>query len=166
MTIFETARLILRRADLDDAEFVLDLLNDPAFLRHIGDKGVRTLEEARDYLRKGPLKSYERFGFGLWLAVLKAGGTTIGLCGLVRRDTLDDVDIGFAFLPQFRSQGYAFEAAEASLAHGRAVLGLARIVAIVSPDNSGSIRVLEKIGLRFERMIRLSINEPEIKLFS
>lgn len=165
MNVLETDRLVLRRLTVDDAELILDLLNQPSFLRFIGDKGVRTLDDARNYISTGPMDSYERFGFGLYLAALKEDGVPIGTCGLLKRESLEDVDVGFAFLPQFWSKGYAFEAASAVVAYGRSVLGLERIVAITAPDNEGSIRVLEKIGLKFERMIRFPQDGAEVKLF-
>lgn len=165
MNVVETERLILRRLSVDDGEFILGLLNQPAFLQFIGDKGVRTLDDAREYILTGPMASYERFGFGLYLTSLKESQIPIGICGLLKRDFLEDVDVGFAFLPEFWSKGYASESAAAVLAHGRDVLGIRRIVAIVSPENDASIHVLEKIGLRFEQMVRLSENEPEIMLF-
>src|ERR1700704_4791358 len=111
MTILETDRLLLRKLTADDAEFILDLLNQPSFLQFIGDKGVRTLDDARQYILAGPVASYERFGFGLYLTALKESQVSIGICGLIKRETLEDVDVGFAFLPQFWSKGYAFEAA-------------------------------------------------------
>ena len=166
MPVLQTPRLALREMTDDDAEFVLVLLNDASFLRYIGDRGVRSLDGARDYIRKGPVASYRRNGFGLYLVELKGTGESVGTCGLVRREGLDDVDIGFAFLPQYRTQGYATEAATAVMMHARDVLGFTRIVAIASPDNDRSANVLRKIGLRFERMIRLTENEPEIKLFA
>jgi RimJ/RimL family protein N-acetyltransferase len=162
---YETDRLALRRLTPDDAEFVLGLLNDPSWLRFIGDRGVRTLDDARAYILKGPVASYERHGFGLFLTVRKEDGIPIGICGLLKRDTLPDADVGFAFLPQFWSKGYGFEAAAATLAYGRKAHGLKRIVAVTSPDNAGSIRVLEKLGLRYEKMIRLTPDAAEIKLF-
>ena len=165
MKVFETERLVLRRLDDDDAPFILLLLNDPDFLRHIGDKGVRTLEDARHYIHTGPGAMYARFGHGLYLAELKDGGAPIGMCGLLKRDTLDDVDIGFAFLPQYRARGYAREAAAATLVHARTALGLKRVVAITSPDNAASGRLLESIGLRFERMLRLTDRDSEVRLF-
>jgi len=164
--VLETARLTLRRFRVDDAEFILDLLNQPSFLLHIGDKGVRTIEDAHRYILDGPIDSYEKNGFGLYLVGLKSSGAEIGMCGLVNRESLEDVDIGFAFLPRYWSQGYAVESAAAVLQYGREVLGLDRIVAITSPDNHASIKVLEKIGLRLERMVRLSEDEPEIELFA
>src|SRR5579863_8231406 len=102
MNVIPTERLVLRHLDLNDDAFILELLNEPAFLRFIGDKGVRTLDDARDYISKGPIDSYRRFGFGLYLVSVRSGGTPVGICGLVKRDTLDDVDVGFAFLPQHR----------------------------------------------------------------
>ena len=165
MIVLETERLILRRLAEDDAPFILELLNDPAFLRYIGDKGVRTLDGARDYLRSGPLASYERFGFGLYLVELADGGAAIGTCGLLKRDTLEDPDVGFAFLPAYRRQGYALEAASAVLAHGRNDFGLERIVAVVSPENESSIKLLGKLGLGFEGRVRLSEEGEEIYLF-
>ncbi len=166
MTVLETERLRLRRLSLDDAAFILDLLNEPSFLNYIGDKGVRTLDDARDYILTGPMASYERHGFGLYLVELKERGVPMGICGLLKRDALDDVDVGFAFLPAFWLQGYAFESASAVIAYGRRALGLNRIVAVTQSDNVGSIKTLEKVGLTFERMVRLSEDGPEIQLFA
>jgi RimJ/RimL family protein N-acetyltransferase len=164
-TVIECERLSLRELGLHDAPFMLHLLNQPSFLRFIGDKGVRTLADARGYISEGPMDSYRRFGFGLYLASLRESGSAIGICGLVKRDTLADVDVGFAFLPQHWSKGYAAESAAAVLAYGRHTLGLRRIVAITAPDNYGSIAVLEKVGLRPERKIRLVEGGPELELF-
>jgi RimJ/RimL family protein N-acetyltransferase len=166
VNVVETDRLILRRLCLDDAGFILGLLNEPSFVRYVGDKGVRTLEDARRYILTGPVDSYERHGFGLYLALRKQDRASIGICGLLKRDSLPDVDVGFAFLPAYCSQGYGFESASAVIAHGRRVLGLKRIVAVTAPDNHASMRLLEKLGLRFERMVRLSEGSPEVKLFA
>jgi RimJ/RimL family protein N-acetyltransferase len=166
VNIIETERLNLRQLTAQDAEFILELLNEPSFIRNIGDKGVRTIEDARLYILNGPRASYERFGFGLYLVELKESGESIGICGLVKRESLADVDVGFAFLPRFWSKGYAFESAAAVKAHGLETLGIPRIVAIVNPSNEGSIRVLEKIGLKYERMVRVSDDEPLIKLYA
>lgn len=166
MAVLETDRLVLRRLALEDAEFILELLNDPSWLRFIGDKGVRTLEDARNYIRTGPVDSYQRLGFGLYLTELKGSATPIGICGLRKRESLSDVDIGFAFLPQFRGKGYAYEAASAVMAFGKSVLGLRRIVAVTTPDNHRSVKVLEKLGLRFEHMVKLDEDGPEISLFA
>jgi [ribosomal protein S5]-alanine N-acetyltransferase len=163
--ILETPRLSLRRFTLTDAPFMLGLLNDPAFIRYVGDKNVRTVEHAEGYLRDGPLASYKQFGFGLMLVRLRESLEPIGTCGLIKREQLPDVDIGFAYLPEFRGQGYAIEAARAVLAYGKRQFGLSRIVAIVSPGNTGSIRVLEKAGLTFERMVRLGEGD-EVQLLA
>ncbi len=166
MKVLETGRLTLRRLTPDDAAHILELLNEPSFLRFVGDKGVRTPDDARDYIANGPIASYEQHGFGLYLTLRKEDDVPIGICGLLKRDTLDDVDVGFAFLPEFWSKGYATESAAAVMDYGRSVLGLKRILAVTSPDNVKSIRVLEKQGFVFERMVRLSEDESEIKLFA
>jgi RimJ/RimL family protein N-acetyltransferase len=166
MMVLESDRLALRRLSLDDAPFILNLLNEPSYLQFIGDKGVRTLDDARNYILAGPMDSYDRHGFGLYLTTLKDDGTPIGVCGLLKRESLDAPDIGYAFLPAYWSRGYAFESASAVLAYARSALGLTRLVAVVSPDNVRSIRLLEMLGLRFERMVRLSEDDIEIKLFA
>jgi ribosomal-protein-alanine N-acetyltransferase len=166
MLTLETDRLVLRRFTLDDAPFIVELLNEPSWHRFIGDKGVRTEDDARKYLRDGPLAMYERTGVGLMLVTLKSSGVAMGMCGLIRRESLDDVDIGFAMLPAFWGNGYAHEAAAAVLDYGRRVLGLKRIVAITSPDNVRSIGLLERIGLRFERSLRLAGSDEDINLYA
>jgi RimJ/RimL family protein N-acetyltransferase len=166
MFILETERLTLRKITIEDAPFMLDLLNQPSFIRFIGDRGVRTLDDARNIIRKRYLEAYERLGFGIYLALLKEDQTPIGICGLVKRDGLDDVDVGYAFLPQYWSKGYASESVSAVLAHARNTLGIHRILGITTPDNTGSIRVLEKAGLKFERMVTLPGEEAELKLFA
>lgn len=164
--VVETERLILRRLSVKDAEFILELLNDPSFLRFIGDKGVRTLDDARAYVLNGPVQSYQTVGFGLYLAALKDSSAPIGICGLLKRDALEDVDIGFAFLPGYRGKGYAIEAARATLGHGKDGFGLSRIVAITNPDNEASIGLLKKLGFRFERITKLADDAPQVKLFA
>jgi RimJ/RimL family protein N-acetyltransferase len=163
--ILGTTRLTLRRFTLTDAAFIVELLNDPAFIRYIGDKGVRTPEDAQRYLLDGPLASYDRFGFGLFLVATKDDGQPVGMCGLLKRDTLDDVDIGYAFLPAFRRMGYAVEAGEAVLRYGRQAHGLSRVVAITTPDNDVSIHVLTRLGFRFERPIRLGTATEDLSLY-
>lgn len=165
MEVIQTDRLVLRWLTTEDAGFIHELLNDPDWLRYIGDRGVRTLEDARDYLLQGPIAMYAQAGFGLYRVELRESRVPIGICGLIKRDALEDVDIGFAFLPQFRGQGYAWEAAAATLEYGRRTLGLSRIVAIVSPKNHSSIQLLQKLGLRFERKIRLTSDANEVDLF-
>ncbi len=166
VNILETSRLSIRQLTTEDAEFMLELVNDPSYLRYIGDRGVRTLDDARRHILDGPCTSYERFGFGLWLAELKTEGRPIGICGLIKRDTLEDIDIGFALLPRFRRNGYTFEAASAVMDYGRNILKLQRVVAITALDNDASIHVLSKLGFVFERLIRLSQDDKELKLFS
>ena len=165
MSIIPTQRLVLRHLELSDAEFILELLNEANFLRFVGDKGVRTLADARAYLLKGPMDSYALHGFGLYAACLH-DGTPAGICGLVKRDGLTEADLGFAFLPRHCSKGYAVEAASAVLAHAARVLRLPRIVAVTSRDNMRSIAVLEKIGLKFQRMVRLAEHEADLQLFA
>ena len=166
MKILETERLVLRWFSADDAEFMLALLNDPAWIKYIGDRGVRDVEGARAYIERGPVAMYHKYGFGLWAVELKGDGTVIGMCGLVKRDGLDDVDIGFAFLPAWRSQGYAYEAATATMAYARGTLGLERIVAITSQENEASGRLLERVGLRFERLIQMPNDDELLRLYA
>ena len=161
----ETGRLTLRRMELGDAGFILGLLNEPSFLLHIGDKGVRTGDDARRYI-EGVQAGDERFGFGLWLVERKDGGEPIGICGLLKRDWLEDVDLGFALRPAFWGRGYAFEAASAVLAHARGPLGRRRIVAITSLENEASIQLLGKLGFRFERVARFTEGGDELRLFA
>lgn len=165
MKVLETDRLILRRLTLEDAAFILQLVNEPSWLRFIGDRHVRTLEDARSYIQKGPMESYERLGFGLYAVERKGDPAPIGICGLVKRESLEDVDIGFAFLPGFWGKGYAYESASAVMAYGRKTFDLTRLVAVTAPENHASIRVLEKLGLQFEQMVRLSPEDSEILLF-
>ncbi|MEO7207127.1 MAG: GNAT family N-acetyltransferase [Steroidobacteraceae bacterium] len=162
--IIKTSRLDLRELEFGDAAFILELLNEAGFIRFIGDKGVRTLAEARDYIHQGPMESYRHNGFGLYAACL-GDGTPIGICGLVKREGLNAPDVGFAFLSRYWSSGYAVESAAAVLAHARDTLRIKRVVAITSPNNWSSIAVLEKIGMKFERIIRLVDDSPELKLF-
>ena len=163
--ILETNRLTLREFSAEDASFILQLLNEPSFIHFIGDKGVRNLEDARQYLLNGPMASYARNGFGLLLVQLKADSQPIGMCGLLKRESLADVDIGFAFLPDFWNRGYAFESAAAIFSYAKDVLKLPRIVAITNKDNEASGKLLEKLGMHFDRLITLSGDTDEIKLF-
>jgi [ribosomal protein S5]-alanine N-acetyltransferase len=163
--VIETERLALRRAALDDAPFILELLNEPGWLRYIGDKRVNSLEDARRYLREGPLNMYQRLGFGLYLVERKRDSAPIGLCGLIKRDTLECVDIGFAFCASANGQGYATEAATATLAHARA-LGLQRLMAITTTDNHSSQKLLRKLGMQFEREVQLQDELEPLHLYS
>lgn len=155
MILIETSRLRIRWLERDDAAFILALVNDPDWIRNIGDKGIHGLDDARRYIAEGPVAMYERHGFGLNAVVLKATGEPIGICGILKRDTLDCPDIGFAFLPAHRGRGYAHEAATAVMGHARSVLGLGRIAAVVSPGNGDSIRLLKKLGFTKERELAL-----------
>ena len=161
-----TDRLNIRELTTDDAPFILRLLNEPSFIHFIGDKGVRDIEAAREYIRNGPIASYQQHGFGLYLVTRKTDDLSLGICGLLKRESLSYVDIGFAFLPEFWNKGYAFESASAVMDYGKDVLKLTRIVAITNKDNDASAKLLEKLGLRFDRLIRLSNEQDETRLFS
>lgn len=164
--ILETERTILREVTETDAEFILDLLNQPSFIKYIGDRNLRTVEQAREYIESRFVASYKQFGFGMFAVVLKETNEPIGICGFVRRDTLPDADIGFAFLPQFERKGYAFETAEALMRYGKEKLNLTRVLAITSQDNEASGKLLEKLGFKFERLIETPPVAEELKLFS
>jgi RimJ/RimL family protein N-acetyltransferase len=165
MTVLDTERLLLRPITVDDAEFILILLNEPSFLRYIGDKQVRNIEDARQYILNGPIASYERHGLGLLLVELRDSHTRIGMCGLLKRDELPEPDIGFTLMPDFWNKGFAFEAAQAVLQDARDRLKLQRILAITSLDNDASIKLLERLGFKFDRVTRLAPDREEIKLF-
>jgi len=162
----DTERVRIVPLTLEDAPFILELVNDPAWIRFIGDKNVHSLDDAENYLRKGPLAMYERHGFGLFRVDRRRDGTSVGMCGLIRRDGLDDVDIGFAFLASARGHGYASEAARAVLDYGLDELALERIVAITNVDNHASSRVLEKLGMSFVRTLQLPRDTTELKLYA
>lgn len=166
MTDLKTQRLILRRLNADDAPFILTLLNEPSFIRYIGDKSVRDLEAARQYILNGPVASYDRNGFGLNLVELKDSHTPMGICGLLKRDELPDPDIGFALVPDFWSKGFAFEAATAVLQDARERLNLERILAITSLDNEASINLLQRLGFRFEKLMQLTAGGEQVRLFT
>jgi len=178
MKILETERLILREVDAGDDAFMLDLLNQPSFIKYIGDRQVRNLEQSRDFIESRYRASYRDNGYGLYAVELKPEpvdakdseqeirNPVIGICGFVRRDTLPDADIGFAFLPQFERKGYAFEAARAVMDYGKKVLGLERVLAITSLDNESSGKLLAKLGFKFDGVVTLPGSAEEIKLFS
>ncbi|EMR03083.1 GNAT family N-acetyltransferase [Cesiribacter andamanensis] len=163
--ILETERLLLRQMSLADAPFMLALLNTPGWLQHIGDRAVKTVAQAEQYLLNGILKSYQEQGFGFWLVELKESRQPVGIAGLIRREGMPDVDLGYALLPQFEGRGYALESASATLTYARQVLGLGRILAITSQQNEGSIRLLEKIGFRRQGSICLPGSSEELFLF-
>lgn len=161
----DTARLALTELADADAPFIRGLLNEPSFLRYIGDRGVRSDEDARRYIQDGPVAMYAKHGYGLLRVGLRADGAPIGICGVLKRDALPEPDLGFSLLPAYWSQGYASEAAGAVMHDARHRLGLGRILAITSPDNEPSIRLLGKLGFRFERMMRLAEDAGEVRLF-
>jgi len=163
--VLETPRLVLDELTTADAEFILELVNEEAFVRHIGDKGVRDRAGACQYILTGPVASYRRFGFGLYRVALKEDGQPMGICGVLRRDTLEHPDVGFAFLQRFRARGYAFESASEVMVHARETLGLGRLLAITSQDNAASIGLLDKLGFSFQRMREISDDEPEVRVF-
>jgi [ribosomal protein S5]-alanine N-acetyltransferase len=161
--IIETPRLILQEFTTDDAAFMLELLNTKLWIQFIGDRNVRTVEEAEQYLLNGYMKSYQTHGFGFYKVMLKDTHEAIGICGIIKRDYLEDVDIGFAFLPQFLGKGYGFEAASATLDYTLNTLKIKRLIAIVNPENEVSIGLIKKIGLQFEKLIKSG--EEELMLF-
>ena len=156
MTPIETERLIISHLNLEDATFITKLVNSPGWLQYIGDRNVRSVEDAQRYLENGPLKSYAQWGFGLFRVALKTTQTAIGICGLIKRDGLEDIDLGFALLPAYAGKGYAYEAAEAVMAYAQHHLHLQRLVAITLVDNAASLKLLQKLGFRFEHMVRLN----------
>ena len=160
MIILETERLVIRELDAArDAEFVFELLNTPKFIKYIGDRGVRSVEQARDFIENRYRRSYQDHGFGLYAVDVKADSIQVGICGFVKRDTLPEPDLGFAFLPQFEGRGFGFESADAVLRYGRIDLGITTVLAITSPDNEISGKLLEKLGFRFERLIEMPDGE-------
>jgi len=163
--ILETERLFLREFSVDDAEFILNLLNTPGWLKYIGDKNVRTPEDAVSYLENGPIKSYKENGFGLWMTLLKNSNIPVGMCGLINRETLEDIDIGFALLPEYLNLGYGYEIAHATMDYANNTLGIKKIVAITNSNNIPSIKLLNKLGLQFEKKIKLPDNDT-VLLFS
>lgn len=164
--MIDTPRLRLRRVTPQDDAFVLELLNEPAYKRNIGDRGLRTLDDARRYIGERFVASYETHGFGLYAVEPRGGGAPLGISGLVKRESLSDVDIGYAFLQRHWGCGYAVEAAQAVLRHAQHDIGLKRLVAITAPDNEGSMAVLRKIGLRYEKILQLPGIEGESAFFS
>lgn len=166
MYVIETDRLRLRQLTPTDASFILELVNDPDWLRFIGDRNVRTLDDAREYILRGPVDMYARLGFGLYLVEMRDPVVSVGICGLIKRDSLESVDLGFAFLPQFRGRGYALEAAAATMEFGRQHLLLRQIVAITDPENRSSIRLLQRLGMSFQGSIVLPHQPEEVALFA
>jgi [ribosomal protein S5]-alanine N-acetyltransferase len=159
VSALETERLVLHEFTEQDAPLVFRLVNEPAFLRYIGDRGVRTIDDARRYIADGPVAGYARYGHGLMRVVRKADAAEIGMCGVLKRDSLPDPDIGFSFFPDYWSQGYALESAQAVMRHARRTLGLGRILAITTKDNEPSMRLLGRLGFRFDRLVTMGNEE-------
>lgn len=166
MTVLETERLVLREVEAADAPFVLELLNSPGFLENIGDRGVRTEDEARAYIDERIIGSYRQHGFGMWLTIQKLDNTAVGLAGLVRREGLDVPDVGYAFAQRAWGQGYAKEAAGAVLAHAQGTLDIPRLAAITTLENFASMAVLRKIGFIYQGVIQLPGVERESTHFT
>ncbi len=166
METIESDRILLRPLTLEDGEFILELLNTDGFIKYIGDRNVRTIEQAKTYILNGPLKSYETNGFGLSLAELKTDRTRVGMCGLLKRDYLDQADIGFAFLPRYTGKGYAYEIVKEIVRFGLQELRMEKILAIVLPENFSSVKLLEKAGFGYEKKFISPDTNEELSLYS
>lgn len=162
--MIETPRLHLRPFTLQDAPFILRLVNEPSWIEFIGDRNVHSITDAENYLEQGPLKNYSELGFGFWLVALKETGLPVGMCGITQRTYLDHPDIGFAFLPEYTGVGYAVEAAQAVVRYARDHLLLEKLYAYAVPENHRSIRLLEKLGFSYLRVLWLE--ETELSLYS
>ena len=163
--VLDTERLELRWLTADDAPILLAVWNDPAFIRHVGDRGVRTIAEARAAIEAGPLRLYADYGYGPFCMRLREEGVDVGICGLFHRDGLDEPDIGFAILPDYCGRGLGYEASAAVLDHARDALGLSSVTAIVSPQNRASIGLLQKLGMHYERPVRMPGEDHDVSLY-
>lgn len=163
--ILETERLRIRHLTEQDATFALKLYTTDPFLRFVGDKSLKTVDDARQYLLDGPISMYQSHGIGLSLVEIKECGTPVGICGLIKRDTLDDIDIGYGFLPEYFNQGYGYESAKAMMDFGRNELKINKIVAITTSDNDSSIRLIKRLGLNFVCNIEEPEGEPALGLY-
>jgi RimJ/RimL family protein N-acetyltransferase len=166
MEILETNRLVIAELATTDAPFILELVNSPGWLQYIGDRGIKDIPGAENYILNGPMASYKKYGHGLYLVTLKETGERIGICGILKRDTLEHADIGFAFLPQYFGKAYAYEAASAVLEHAKKITGLKKILAITLEENHRSASLLTKLGLVFEKKIQLPNDKEELMLFT
>lgn len=163
--ILKTERLIIRKLTFDDSIFIVKLLNSPGWLRYIGDRGVRTGEDAKGYLQNGPLLSYEKNGFGLYLVALLETGESIGICGILKRDSLDHPDLGYSLLPEFMGKGYAYEATDAVVKYAREKLRIETLLAITIPENATSIKLLGKLGMKFHGMVKSPEGKENLNLY-
>lgn len=164
MSFIQTERLTIRHVTLDDYAFIFNLLNDPSWIKYIGDKGIKTDEDAKKYIQNGPVQMYSDFGFGLYVVSLKESGIPLGMCGLIKRPSLEDIDLGFAFLPEYTGKGYGFESASAVIQYEKERFSLNKIVAITTLDNTNSQNLLMKLGFSFESIIKES--DEDLKLFT
>ncbi len=161
----ETPRLRIRELSLEDAAFILRLVSEPAFIANIGDKGLRTQEDARYFISTGPWTHQRKRGYGQFLVELKEDHKPVGICGILFRESLAVSDVGFAILEEYRGSGLASEAAGAIMNYGRIELQIEEIVGLTSADNIPSIRVLEKLGMRFEKMVKMSDDDAGTALY-
>jgi [ribosomal protein S5]-alanine N-acetyltransferase len=166
MTLIDTNRLVIRNITEQDFHFIFRLLNEPSWIKYIGDKGIKTEDDAKNYIRTGPLQMYKDFGFGLFLVTLKENSVPIGLCGLIKRPSLENIDLGYAFLPEYTGKGYAFEATKAVIQYGKEQLSINKIVAITTIDNLNSEKVLLKLGFSFDSLIKENNASEELKFFT
>jgi len=166
MRVLQTRRLTVRHFDRADAPFILELLNEPSWLQYIGDKGIKSLSDAERYIQDVLVAMYVRLGFGLYLVELTDSGESLGMCGLIKRDSLQDVDLGFAFLSRFWRHGYALESALAVMSHAKMRLGLDRIVAITLPTNQAASELLQKLGFALERPIAATSGGEDLVLYA
>ncbi len=164
--IIETERLRLREFDHSDSDLIFELLNSPGWLKYIGNRSIADIEDAANYIEAKLQKGYRDSGFGFYLVELKATGEKTGMCGIVKREGLDDIDLGFALLPKFENKGYAFESSMAVIQYAKNVLNIKKLAAITLPSNIASIRVLEKIGMKFEKRIYIPGDPEELLLYS
>jgi RimJ/RimL family protein N-acetyltransferase len=165
-SILETERLTLREFTINDTAFIIELLNSPGWLAFIGDRNVKTREQAITYLENGPIKSYQENGYGLSLVEIKDDKTPIGMCGIINRKNLENPDIGFALLPQYGGKGFAFEIAQATMIYAKDILKLPTVCAITLANNKSSIKLLEKLGMKFVKLFYFPDNNEELMLYS
>ncbi|MBK9637535.1 MAG: GNAT family N-acetyltransferase [Bacteroidetes bacterium] len=166
MIITITERLLIRELSVSDSAFILELVNSPSWLKFIGDRGVKNLDDAKSYLKKGPLKSYDDNGFGLYWVGLRDSNTPIGMCGVIKRADFESPDIGFAFLPEYEGKGYGYESASAILDYCKTEFHIKKIVGITLEENTASIRLLEKLGLTFEKKFIYESTKEELLLYT
>ena len=166
MKIAETQRLILTKITEDDAPFILELMNTPGWLKFIGDRNIKTVSEARDYIKKNQLKCYEDYGFGYYKILLKSENLKpIGTSGLLKRDTLEHIDVGFSLLPNYYKKGYGFEAANTILNLAKTQFKIKTVCAITLPSNIASIRLLKKLGLSLKKEVKPFEDDETLLLF-